>query len=87
MVSEEFLEPIHSGEILREECMAPLALSAEQLARELHLPVEQIDEIVAGTRDITPDIATRLAQRFGTSAQFWMNLHEHYEEDCRRLQN
>jgi addiction module HigA family antidote len=66
--------PVMPGEILREEFLVPMGLSAMRLAREIGVPANRITAILAGTRAITPDTAPRLAARFGTSAEFWMNL-------------
>ena len=62
------------GEVLREEFMAPLGLSGRALARELGVPSNRITEIVAGERAITAETAILLAERFGTTAEFWLNL-------------
>ncbi len=73
------LPPVHPGEILREEVLAPLGLSANGLARELRVPVTRINEILHGRRSITADTALRLARYLGTTAQFWMNLQASYD--------
>jgi addiction module HigA family antidote len=67
------LPPIHPGEILADE-MAELGLSANALARSLDVPANRISEIVGGRRAVTADTALRLAQYFGTTARFWLNL-------------
>ena len=67
--------PVHPGEMLREEFMKPLGISINGLALELHVPVTRISQIVNERRGITADTALRLARHFGTSADFWMNLH------------
>jgi addiction module HigA family antidote len=71
--------PVHPGEMLREEFMKPLGISINGLARELHVPVTRIGEIVNQRRGITADTALRLARHFGTSADFWMNIQKDYE--------
>jgi addiction module HigA family antidote len=71
--------PVHPGEMLREEFMKPLALSINGMALELHVPVTRVSEIVNERRGITADTALRLAQYFGTSADFWMNLQKESE--------
>jgi len=76
---ERRLPPIHPGEILREELMRPLDLSASRLARDLRVPVTRINDIVRGRRAITGDTALRLARYFGTTARFWINLQAAYE--------
>ena len=70
----EVLPPVTPGEVLREEYMVPLGLSARALARELEVPPNRITEILNGERSITADTAILLARRFNTSARFWLNL-------------
>lgn len=73
------MRPIHPGEILREEFLAPLAMSAHALAMELKVPAPRINDIVRERRAITPDTALRLSRYFGTTAQFWLNLQTSYD--------
>ena len=73
------LEPIHPGEVLREEFMVPLDLSTHALALALRVPATRIGDIVRGRRSITPDTALRLARYFGTSADLWLGLQAEYE--------
>ena len=73
------LPPIHPGEILREEFLIPLALTANALALALKVPASRINEIVLERRAITPDTALRLARYFGTTADFWLNLQTAYD--------
>jgi len=68
------MRPIHPGEILREEFLGPLKMSANALAMDLHVPAPRINDIVRERRAVTPDTALRLARYFGTTAQFWLNL-------------
>lgn len=68
------MRAIHPGEILREEFLAPLEMSANALAMALHVPAPRINDIVRERRAITPDTALRLARYFDTTAQFWLNL-------------
>ncbi len=75
----ELLPLIHPGEILLEEYLKPLGMTQGALAGALKVPVGRIREIVRGHRRITPDTAMRLAQYFGTSAQFWLNLQSGYD--------
>lgn len=70
----EALSPVTPGEVLREEYMAPLGLSARALAREMNVAANRITEILNGERGITAETAILLGRRFGTSARFWMNL-------------
>ncbi len=73
------LPPIHPGEILREEYLAPLGMSANALARELHVPPNRITAILQKKRSVTADTALRLARFFGTTAQVWLNLQASYD--------
>jgi addiction module HigA family antidote len=73
------LEPIHPGEILREEFMAPLDLSANALALALRVPATRVGEILRGQRSITPDTALRLGRYFGTSPDLWLGLQVEYD--------
>jgi addiction module HigA family antidote len=71
--------PVHPGEMFREEFMKPLGISINGLARELHVPVTRVSQIVNQRRGITADTALRLALHFGTSADFWMNIQRDHE--------
>ena len=73
------MRPIHPGEILREEYMAPLGISANGLARALGVTPARINEIARQKRGITGDTALRLARYFGTDAQSWLNLQIAYD--------
>jgi antitoxin HigA-1 len=76
---------IHPGEILREEFLKPLNLSAYQLAKNLRVPAPRVNDIVLEKRGITADTAVRLARFFGTTESFWMNLQAAFEvRDARR---
>ncbi|MBM3746854.1 MAG: HigA family addiction module antidote protein [Acidobacteria bacterium] len=70
---------LHPGELLREEFLRPLGMSAYALARELHVPAPRINDIVLERRAITADTAVRLARFFGTTPEFWMNAQSFYE--------
>jgi addiction module HigA family antidote len=72
------MRPIHPGEILREEFLMPLCMSANALAIALRVPAPRINDIVLERRAITPDTALRLAQYFGGEAESWMNLQVAY---------
>jgi addiction module HigA family antidote len=65
---------VHPGEILREEFLQPMGISAYRLAVELSVSPPTINDIVREKRGITPEMAARLAKYFGTSEQFWLNL-------------
>jgi len=71
--------PIHPGEILLEDFLKPLGISANKLARELRVPSNRIVKIVNGERGITADTALRLARFFNMTPDFWMNLQSHYD--------
>lgn len=73
------MRPIHPGEILREEFLAPLGMSANALALALHVPAPRINDIVRERRGVTPDTALRLARFFDTTAQFWLNLQTAFD--------
>ena len=77
-------EPLHPGEILREQFMADFGVSVNRLARELRVPPTRISEIVNQRRAVTTDTALRLARYFGTSAEFWVNLQSAYDLDVAR---
>lgn len=64
----------HPGEILREEFLAPLGLSANALSRDIDVSPNRITSILSGGRAVTPDTALRLARYFDTTPQFWLNL-------------
>jgi len=70
---------IHPGEILREEFMEPLGLTAYRLAKEIAVPAPRIGEIVSGKRSISADTALRLGIYFSLPAQFWLNLQNEYD--------
>ncbi len=79
------LASIHPGEILREEFLSPLGISAYRLSKELFVPQTRISEILKGKRRVTADTALRLSAFFGNSAKFWLNLQQDY--DLEALQN
>ena len=73
------LPPIHPGEILQEEFLAPMGITQYRLACDIGVSPRRINEIVHGTRAVTANTALRLGRYFGTSAQFWLNLQSHYD--------
>ena len=77
--NRNFHTPIHPGEILYEEFMLPYGLSANKLAVAVGVPTNRITGLVNGTRAVTADTAIRLADAFGTTPEFWMNLQNHFE--------
>src|SRR5437870_13607348 len=64
----------HPGEVLREEYLVPLGMSARDLAKALGVPGNRVSEILRGTRDVSADTAIRLGRYFGTDPRFWLNL-------------
>jgi antitoxin HigA-1 len=70
---------IHPGEVLSEEFMKPLGLTAYRVAKDLDVPVPRVNDIVRGKRSISADTAVRLGAYFGLPAQFWMNLQADYD--------
>jgi addiction module HigA family antidote len=71
--------PIHPGEILAEDVLAELDMSASQLAAVLGVPPNRISDIVRGRRGITADTALRLGRWLGASPRFWLNLQQLYD--------
>lgn len=67
---------VHPGEILREEFLEPMGISAYKLSVELRVSPPTVNDIVREKRGITPEMAARLAKYFGTSEQFWLNLQD-----------
>jgi addiction module HigA family antidote len=70
---------IHPGEILKEEFMKPLGLTAYRLAKDLDVPAPRVNDVILGKRSITADTAVRLGAYFGLPPQFWMNLQADYD--------
>ena len=71
--------PTHPGEILLEEFLNPLEMTQAAFAKHIDVPVQRINEIVRGKRGITPDTAWLLAQAFGATPEFWLNLQAAYD--------
>jgi addiction module HigA family antidote len=78
------LPPIHPGEILQEEFLAPLGISQYRLAKDTSVPPRRINEIVRGQRSISADTALRLARCFGTSERFWTNMQTRYDLEIEK---
>ncbi|MGV7928732.1 MAG: HigA family addiction module antitoxin [Spirochaetota bacterium] len=70
---------IHPGEILREEFLVPLQLSAYRLARETGMPPTRVSQILKGRRSVTADTALRFSKFFGTTPDFWLGLQMEYD--------
>ena len=73
------MRPIHPGEILREDFLKPLQMSANALSKALRVPAGRVNDIVLERRGVTPDTALRLARYFGGDAQSWLNLQQSYD--------
>ena len=73
------LKNIHPGEILSEEFLIPLAISAYRLSKEIAIPQTRISEILKGNRRITADTALRFSKFFGNSAKFWLGLQNDFD--------
>jgi len=73
------MRPIHPGEVLREEFLAPLGMAPHALAMALQVPAPRINDIVRERRAVSADTALRLARYFGTSADFWLGLQTDYD--------
>lgn len=75
----EKLNNVHPGEILLEEFLKPMEISAYRLAKETFIPQTRISEIIKGKRRITADTALRLSKFFGTTAKFWLGMQDDYD--------
>lgn len=73
------MAPLHPGEVLREEFMQPMDISAYRVAKDIGVPANRIQAIVNESRAITADTALRLARYFGNTPNFWMNLQHDYD--------
>ena len=75
----EQLPNVHPGDVLREDFLVPLGMTAYRLAQRLKMPQTAVGEILAGKRAITPATALKLERLFGSSAEFWLNLQAAYD--------
>jgi len=82
----EKLKNIHPGEILKEEFLIPLEISAYRLSKDIGIPQTRVSEIVKGNRRITADTALRLSKYFGNSAKFWLGLQDDYDIEEESIQ-
>ena len=73
------LDNIHPGEVLREEFMIPLEITAYRLSKDLGIPQTRISEILKGRRRVSADTALRLSKYFGNTAKFWLGLQDDYD--------
>ena len=81
------MRPVHPGEILREDYLVPLGMSANALSKTLNIPATRVNDIVRERRGITADTAMRLARYFGGDARSWMNLQAAYDLRVAEIQN
>ena len=81
------LRNIHPGEVLEEEFLKPMGISAYRLAKETGIPQTRLSQIMKGKRRVTADTALRLSKYFGTTAPFWLGLQDDYdlEEEQTRI--
>ena len=73
------LRNIHPGEILKEEFLIPLKITATRLSKDLQIPLTRISQIIKGKSRITADTALRLSSYFGNSAKFWLGLQDDFD--------
>ena len=83
----EKLKNIHPGEVLLEEFLIPMRISAYRLSKDTLVPQTRISQIIKGKRRITADTALRLSSYFGTSAKFWLGLQDDYDIENERIIN
>ena len=83
-MAEQKFPPIHPGEILLEEFLKPMGISQYKLAKDISVPPRRINEIIHGTRAITPDTALRLSRFFGLSERFWLNMQSRYDIEIEK---
>ena len=81
------MRPVHPGEILREDFLVPLGMSANALSKALNVPAPRINDIARERRGITADTAMRLARYFGGDARSWMNLQAAYDLRVAEIEN
>jgi addiction module HigA family antidote len=82
----EKLKNIHPGEILLEEFLIPLSITAYRLSKDIGIPQTRISEIIKGNRRITADTAVRLSRYFGNSSKFWLGLQNDYDIEEEEIQ-
>jgi addiction module HigA family antidote len=78
------LAPVHPGEILREEFLAPLDMSAYALAAALRVPRTRVERLIREETAVTPDTALRLARYFGTTPEFWLGIQARFDIETAR---
>ncbi|MGI8469095.1 MAG: HigA family addiction module antitoxin [Pyrinomonadaceae bacterium] len=78
------LEPIHPGEILREEFLLPMKVSQSKIDEDTGISLKEIEKIIAGKSPVTPNAALRLSLYFGLSERFWVNLQSRYDLETEK---
>ncbi len=81
------MRPVHPGEVLREDYLVPLSLSANALAKALNVPTPRVNDIVLERRGVSADTAMRLARHFGGDARSWLNLQAAYDLRVAEIEN
>ncbi len=81
------MRPVHPGEVLREDFLKPLGLSANALAKELNVPAPRINDVIRERRGVSADTAMRLARYFGGDARSWLNLQSAYDLRVAEISN
>ena len=81
------MRPVHPGEVLREDFLTPLGMSANALAKALNVPAPRINDVVRERRGISADTAMRLARYFGGDARSWLNLQAAYDLRVAEIEN
>jgi addiction module HigA family antidote len=81
------MRPVHPGEVLREDFLRPVGLTANALAKALHVPAPRINDIVRERRGVSADTAMRLARYFGGDARSWLNLQAIYDLRLAEIAN
>ena len=81
------MRPVHPGEILREDYLVPLNMSANALAKALIVPAPRVNDIVRERRGVSADTAMRLARYFGGDARSWLNLQSAYDLRVAEIEN
>ncbi len=87
MMFKNGMRPVHPGEILREDYLVPLGLSANALAKALNVPAPRVNEVVRERRGVSADTAMRLARYFGGDARSWLNLQAAYDLRVAEIEN
>lgn len=81
------MRPVHPGEVLREDYLVPLGMSANALAKALNVPAPRVNDVVRERRGVSADTAMRLARYFGGDARSWLNLQAAYDLRVAEIAN